>query len=215
MSKVLDRSGIKYGKLMAVSIDRIVYKQGTYWLCVCECGNETVVRGNMLGKQTNSCGCLKVEQNKKNLGRFVNGNMKSRLAGIWYHIKGRCYNEKDSNYKNYGALGIEVYKEWLEDYLEFEKWSLLNGYSDELSIDRINPKGNYEPGNCRWANQETQSNNKRNTLFVEFEGKIISLKQAYYLIEPEITYQTAKTRYHKGERDVSELFAKNRRYRGN
>lgn len=215
MSKILDRSGIKYGRLTAISIDKVIYKQGAYWLCVCECGNETVVRGNMLGRQTNSCGCLNKEQYKKNLGRFVNGKMQSRLASIWYHMKSRCYNEKDTNYKSYGALGISVCGDWLEDYLNFERWSLINGYSENLSIDRIDPKGNYEPNNCRWANQEVQSNNKKNTLFVEFENEVISLKQAYNKIKPQISYQTAKTRYHNGERNIEALFAKNRKYRGN
>lgn len=221
MSRFLDRTGKKYGRLTAIEIDKertelgSKKRQGAYWICKCECGNEITVRGNTLGKNTLSCGCLKKEQDKENLGRFLHGKSHSRLANIWYHMVSRCYNPKDYNYHIYGAKGIEVCKEWKEDFLAFEKWALLNGYKDNLSIDRIDVYGNYNPDNCRWANSETQLNNKRNTLWVELEGELVSLKQAYNRCKPEITYQTAKSRYHKGIKNVGELFTKNRKYRGN
>ncbi|MCT6926169.1 hypothetical protein [Metasolibacillus sp.] len=220
MTKYLDRTGVKYGRLTALEIDKErttqgKARQGAFWKCQCDCGNVITVRGNMLGKQTKSCGCLKLEQDKENLGRFITGKSHSRLATIWYHMIGRCHNEKDYNYHRYGAKGIKVCDEWRNDFIKFEKWALLNGYSDDLSIDRIDVTGDYQPENCRWADFEVQMNNKRNTLFVEYEGKIMSLKQAYNLEQPAIAYQTAKTRYHTGERDTAKLFAKNRRYRGN
>lgn len=215
MCAFIDRTGIKYGRLTVIKLHEIVKKKGSFWLCKCDCGNEKIIRGNMLGKQTRSCGCLKKEMEKENLGRFINGKMQSRLATIWYHMKSRCYNENDTNYKNYGAKGITVCEEWLNDFENFEKWSVLNGYSDNLSIDRIEVEGNYEPANCRWADFTIQSNNKRNTLFVEYNNQIMSLKQAYNLVKPQIAYQTAKTRYHNGERNIDELFIKKRKYRGN
>ncbi len=160
----------------------------------------------MLGKKTSSCGCLKEEQNEKNLGRFTTGESHSRLATIWYHMKSRCDNPKDTNYRNYGNRGITVCEEWKNDFLVFKEWAVNNGYQDGLSIDRIDVNGNYEPNNCRWLKQEDQLNNKRSTLWVEHKGDIKSLMQAYKEEKPNITYQTAKTRYHQGITDINELF---------
>lgn len=220
MNKYLDRTGKKYGRLTAIEIDeertsQAKKRQGAYWICQCDCGNTLTVRGNMLGKQTKSCGCLKKEQDKENLGRFTTGKSHSRLATIWYHMIGRCHNEKDYNYHRYGAKGVSVCDEWKNDFLAFEKWALLNGYNEKLSIDRIDVEGNYEPSNCRLVGYDIQLNNKRDTIWVEYQGELMSLKQAYNLAKPSIAYQTVRMRYHKGIRDTEELFKKNRRYRGN
>jgi len=221
MCPVIDRTGIRYGRLVALEIDEEKTKsiskkkrQGMYWRCKCDCGNVVSVRGNILGKNTTSCGCVKKEQDKSNLGRFIHGKSHSRLASIWYHMVGRCHKEIDDNYKKYGAKGIKVCDEWRNDFLEFEKWALINGYDDNLSIDRIDVLKDYTPENCRWVGFDVQSNNKRDTLWVEYDGKLMSLKQAHNLVKPKITYTTAKTRYHKGVRDIEELFKKNRQYRG-
>lgn len=80
-------------------------------------------------------------------------------------MKGRCYNKNNCNYKNYGARGIKVCDEWLgkNGYKNFEKWSIENGYKKELSLDRINNNGNYNPNNCRWTTRRIQNINKRPT----------------------------------------------------
>jgi len=78
-------------------------------------------------------------------------------------MKGRCYNPKNSRYKNYGGRGITVCAEWINDFEAFYTWAMQNGYSDELSIDRIELDGNYEPGNCRFSDKFTQARNKTNT----------------------------------------------------
>jgi hypothetical protein len=203
-----DMKGKVFGRLTVIEKDaeRTDKTNREYWICQCSCGNLKSARKDMLGRKTNSCGCLKLEQNKRNLGRFKHGKSHSRIATIWYHINSRCYNPKDTNYKNYGALGVTVCEEWRNDFLVFEKWALENGYSKNLSIDRIDVKGAYEPNNCRWADFETQINNKRGTLRVVHNGVVKSLAQAYKEEKPPITYQTAKTRYHQGIRDTNELF---------
>ncbi len=98
-----------------------------------------------------------------------------RLYRIWKHMRNRCRNPNNKSYYKYGGRGISVCKEWDANYECFEKWAVNNGYSDNLSIDRINANGNYEPGNCRWATNHTQDNNKRNSIRVLYKGEYLPI----------------------------------------
>lgn len=130
----------------------VVYK------CRCDCGNQKVAIGSKLRLGLiKSCGCLKAEQR-------VHGAC--RLAHIWNNMKARCNNPKSTSYKNYGLRGISVCDEWENDYNAFEQWALNNGYSKELTLDRIDPDGNYCPNNCRWVTPKQQANNRRNTIYI-------------------------------------------------
>jgi len=82
-----------------------------------------------------------------------------RIESIWRGMKQRCFNPNNKAYHRYGGRGITICKEWLADYAVFEAWSLSNKYSDDLSIDRINNDGIYEPQNCRWATHQQQADN--------------------------------------------------------
>ena len=86
------------------------------------------------------------------------------LYPIWTGIKQRCYNTNNKSYKNYGAKGISIYSKWKKDFNEFKKYveNNLGERKAQMSLDRIDPLGNYEPGNIRWANKTTQAYNKSN-----------------------------------------------------
>lgn len=126
-----------------------------------------------------------------------------RLRNILSGIKKRCYNKNAINYKYYGERGIVVCDEWKNDTESFIKWSILNGYREELSIDRIDVNGNYEPSNCRWVDNYKQANNKSDTLYIEYLGKTKSL--AEWCKEFNISYEMARKRYHKGF-DLDKVF---------
>jgi hypothetical protein len=82
-----------------------------------------------------------------------------RLYSIWINIKSRCNNKNNAGYYRYGKRGISICEEWNKSFINFAIWSIFNGYEDDLSIDRINVDGDYEPSNCRWADSFVQLNN--------------------------------------------------------
>lgn len=86
----------------------------------------------------------------------------TRLFKIWSGMKERCYRVNHTHYKDYGARGIKVCDEWLDNFISFKTWALSNGYDDTLTLDRVDVNGNYEPSNCKWSTVKEQMNNKRN-----------------------------------------------------
>ena len=91
----------------------------------------------------------------------THGMTGSRMYMSWSGMKCRCFNKKNPAYNHYGGRGITVCDEWKQDFMNFYNWSIENGYTDELTIDRINNNGNYEPSNCRWTDMTQQIVNQR------------------------------------------------------
>lgn len=117
-------------------------------LCRCKlCGNEFEMWENHYKQGQTSCRCLQFKKSNP------------RLYRIWTNMKTRCSNPTSPSYENYGAKGVTVCDEW-QNFKAFYDWSIANGYKEDLTIDRCNPKGNYEPSNCRWVDIITQANNK-------------------------------------------------------
>ena len=109
--------------------------------------------------------------------KYSTPTRKLRLYRIWTDMKRRCYDEKRSEYKNYGGRGIEICQEWKNSFEAFRNWATENGYTDELTIDRIDVNGNYEPSNCRWATLKEQANNMRTNTMITYKGETKTLAQ--------------------------------------
>lgn len=113
----------------------------------------------------------------------------------WHGIKRRCLNTCDKRYHQYGGRGIKVCDEWLESFDNFADWALSNGYSEELTIERIDVNGDYCPENCKWITLKEQSFNKRDTKWVDYKGEHIQLIK---LCErEELCYDTVHDRIYR------------------
>ena len=142
------------------------------WVCQCDCDNKTIqniLEDSLLkGK---SCQCKECankiigEKNKKHNGS------RTRLYQIWRDMKKRCYNSNDKEFHNYGGRGISICEQWRNSYAYFMEWALKNGYTDDLTIERIDVNQNYCPENCIWASQKVQQNNKRTNHLLTYNNE--------------------------------------------
>lgn len=120
------------------------------------------------------------------------GKRNTRLYNIWSGIKNRCYNKNIDRYRLYGQRGIKMYPEWSSDFMSFYNWAINNNYNDNLSLDRINVNGDYEPNNCRWVTQKEQCNNKRNNHYLTYNSKTQSMSK--WSEETGINYSKLRAR---------------------
>lgn len=169
MSKFIDRTGQKFGRLTLIErVENNKFNQ-VQWKCRCDCGKEVIVKAYSLTTgQTKSCGCLKKEQNYINIAKVKHNMTNTRLYNIWRDMKSRCLNPNNKRHKFYFDKGITVCDEWKNDFMNFYNWAINNGYRDNLTIDRINNDGNYEPKNCRWATITEQNNNQSNNIRIKY-----------------------------------------------
>ena len=161
--KAIDITGERFGRLVAIRRAGKDKRNNALWLCRCDCGNEVIRATSDLRKRSNhSCGCRATEHladmSKKNVTHGMSG---TRLYGCYKGMMSRCYREKDIHYNAYGRRGITVCAEWKNNPDAFIDWALTHGYSDDLTIERIDVNGNYEPSNCTWIPMSEQYKNKQ------------------------------------------------------
>ena len=179
MGKVKDLTGQKFGRLTVVKQSGFGNKNKhgsryAKWLCKCDCGNYCERTTDILKRSRNdhSCGCLAKEHlDDMAKANTTHGMTGSRLYVCYNDMMSRCYRQKDTHYKAYGGRGITVCDEWKNDSKAFIDWALANGYSDDLTIERIDVNGNYEPSNCMWIPMSEQYDNKRQNVMLGWNGE--------------------------------------------
>lgn len=167
-TRLIDLTGKRFGRLIVVRRGEN-HKQGqARWICLCDCGNETLSSGRHLRNgNTKSCGCYGLSKTIKTC--TTHGKWKTREYRIWQGIKNRCLNKNNPEYKYYGGRGILICDEWVNS---FEKFFKDMGESNGLSIDRFpNCNGNYEKSNCRWATKKEQARNTSRNVWISFNGE--------------------------------------------
>ena len=159
--------GLKFQRLMVIADGGRCKKQNILWLCRCDCGNETTVRGyDLKSGKVKSCGCYNREkQSNLKHGQAGSGKKRNPVYSIWASLIQRCVNPNDRSWKHYGGRGIAVCDRWRESFENFLA-DMGERPTPKHSIDRIDVNGNYEPGNCRWATVSEQNLNRRNNTLI-------------------------------------------------
>lgn len=202
----LQIKGKKFNRLTAIKLNNVKPVKGTkrtrhYWLFKCNCGNKLVTRKDAVTSgRTKSCGCLHIEVSTKSAAILnkKHGKRQTRIYTIWANMHDRCRRKNNKSWEYYGGAGIKVCKRWYlfdnfyddmhDSYLKHSK----NHGEKNTTIDRIDYNKGYEPSNCRWATRQIQADNTRQTRYLSFQGKTMSLhKWAKYL---NINYGTLKSR---------------------
>ena len=194
MSRYIDITNKKFNRLLAKERIYCEKQKKMAWRCECECGGEIIVTYNQLNRgNTKSCGCL----NKENIlaRNTVHNESKTRLYKIWVGMRQRCNNPNKKSYNDYGGRGIRVCGEW-DTFETFKEWAISNGYNDTMTIERVDPNGNYEPINCTWIPKSEQAKNRTNCNFLTFNGKTQTVSD--WARELNIHRTTINNRLRKG-----------------
>lgn len=179
-----DLTGKVFGRLTVLRAAEQRSKQGyIQWVCQCNCRDKTIIvvpSYKLKYGHTRSCGCLQrdtVIQMNRDREKNPAADRDTRLYRVWRGIRARTSYESQLSYKNYGGRGISICDEWHDDFSAFRNWALANGYSDDLTIDRLDIDGDYTPDNCRWATRKEQNNNQRSNIRLSFDGETHTASQ--------------------------------------
>ena len=163
------RPGDRFGRLIALTPTRILAGNRTRaaWVCQCDCGKESIVQQHLLGKSTNSCGCL----HKESVAAMatVDGRASAPEYHVWKNMIRRCSVPENAQYKDYGGRGISVCQRWLDSFADFIA-DMGPRPTNKHEIDRKENDGNYEPGNCRWVIPVVNRRNTRRNRIITIDG---------------------------------------------
>lgn len=195
-----DLTNKKFNMLKVISKVENNKQNNSKWLCQCDCGNMIEVLGiHLRSGHTKSCGCLRKTICKNINHKKKHGLINIRLYKIWNGIKNRTNPNskfKNTSYKNYSGRNIKMCDEWKNNFIAFYNWAISNGYKDNLTIDRIDNNGDYEPSNCRWITIKQQQNNKRNNRRITFNNETYTISEWNDILN--YPYGLIKTRLHRG-----------------
>jgi len=154
----IDLTGKRFGRWMVIDYGRTEGKRA-YWKCKCDCGTVKMVSAtNLKSGATKSCGCLNAETiGERSRKHGLSG---TRLYICWENMLKRCLNPRSTRYSHYGGRGIKVCDDW-KSFSCFKDWAFANGYTDVLTIERVDANRDYEPSNCKWIPLSEQSKNRR------------------------------------------------------
>lgn len=193
-----DLTGQKFGRYEVICRADNSRTGITRWTCLCGCGKAKLVTGSSLANGTSqSCGCLIREKHT------THGLSLTREYRIFMHMHRRCRSPLESGYENYGGRGIRVCDRW-SDFANFIA-DMGPKPSPRHSLDRIDGDGNYCPENCRWATPREQVQNRKCTLYIEHDGRRLTLQRWSEVYG--LDYEALYWRYKKaGDRPETGLF---------
>lgn len=161
-----DITGRRFGRWTVVG-----YEGKSYWLCRCDCGAERrVFTGALTGHASvsRSCGCARGEA--VSAARTTHGLTRSAEYKTWAGIKRRCLNARDRSFHAYGAAGVRICRRWADSFGAFLA-DMGPKPTPRHTIERIDNRRGYAPGNCRWATVTEQNRNKRTNRPLTLTGR--------------------------------------------
>ena len=200
--KAVDMTGMTFGYWEVLSKDAPHHNaHNSYWVCRCKCGNiRTLTRSSLVSGRSVSCGC-KPSERRKGINK-THGMSKTRLYNEWASMRKRCKSPTGKCANSYCLKGVTVCEQW-EKFEPFRDWALSNGYSDTMTIDRIDNSKGYCPSNCRWITNAEQQANKTNNVIIEYNGEKWCLRTLCAKLG--FPYKTAHKRYMRALRRGDEI----------
>ena len=188
----------------AILLERV---NGRLWKMKCSCGELFVAQPSDSKGVCRKCAMEKLSADRTKHGESPKQGKRnaSKLYSIWVNMRNRCFNSENKSFAYYGGRGISVCDEWNE-FLNFEKWAIQNGFEENLTLDRIDVNGNYEPENCRWISRKEQMRNTRSNHLLTYNGDTKTM--AEWAEITGIPYSTLKQRINKYNYSVEKAFTK-------